>query len=73
MGKTLSLVKALSLFYATLYREIEYLDGALERNYHFLKVLQKVMCYHYRLFPDNFHAIYCLAFYCETSILIGNS
>ena len=54
---SLSLVKAHSLFYTTRLQELEYFDGALKRIYQFLKVLQKMMCYYYRLFVDNVHAI----------------
>ena len=50
----LSLVKAHSLFYTTQLQELEYFDGALKR---ILKVLQKMMCYYYRLLVDNVHAI----------------
>ena len=54
---SLSLVKAHSLFYTTQLQESEYFDGALKRNYQFLKVFQKIMCYHDRPFLDNVHAI----------------
>ena len=55
---SLSLVKAHLLFYTTQLQELKFFDGALKRNYQFLKVLQKMMCYHYRLVIDNVHAIY---------------
>ena len=50
---SISLVKAHSLFYITHLQELEYFDGALNRNYQFPKVPQKMMYYHYRLFVDN--------------------
>ena len=53
----LSLVKGHSLFYTPQLQGLEYFGGALKRNYQFLKVLQKMMCYHYKLFADNVHAI----------------
>ena len=54
---SLSLVKAHSLFYTTQSQKLEYFGGALKRIYQFLEVLQKIICYHYRLFGDNVHAI----------------
>ena len=69
---SLFLVKAHSPFYTTHLQERDCFGGAMKRNYQFLKVLQKMMCYHYRLFADKVHAI-CLFFYCETSKLVGSS
>ena len=40
---SLSLVKAHSLFHTTQLKELEYLGGALKRNYQFPKALQKMM------------------------------
>ena len=54
---SLSLVKAHSLFYTTQLQGLEYFGGALKRNYQFPKVLQKMMCYHYKLFVDKVHEI----------------
>ena len=54
---SLSLVKAHSLFYATPLQEHENLDGALKQSYQVLKFLQVLMCYQYRFFIDNVHAI----------------
>ena len=54
---SLSLVKNHLLFYATQLQGLEVFGGALERNYQFLKVLQKLMCYRYTLFVDKVHAI----------------
>ena len=54
---SLSLVKAHLLFYTTQLQGLEYFVGALKRNCQLLKVLQKLMCYHYTLFVDNVHAI----------------
>ena len=54
---SLSLVKAHSLFYTTQLQGLEYSGGTLKRTYQFLKVHQKIMCYHYKLFVDNVHAI----------------
>ena len=51
---SLFLVKAHSLFYTTHLQERDCFGGAMKRNYQFLKVLQKMMCYHYRLFADMF-------------------
>ena len=54
---SLSLVKAHSLFYTTQLQGLEYFSGALKWSYQFLKVHQKMMCYHYKLFVDNVHEI----------------
>ena len=54
---SLSLVKAHSLFHTTQLKELEDLGGALKRTYQFPKALQKMMCYHYRLFVDNDNAV----------------
>ena len=59
-GKTSFIIsgeKAHSLFDTTLLQELEYFNGAVKRNHQFLIVLQKMMCYHYRLLVDNVHAI----------------
>ena len=73
---SLSLVKAHSLFCTTQLQGLEYFGGVLKPNYRFLKVHQKMICYHYKLFVEHVHAIcsfYCLAFCCETSKLVGSS
>ena len=54
---SLSLVKAHLLFYTTQLQGLEYFGGALKQNYRFLKVLQKMMRYHYTLFVYNVYAI----------------
>ena len=53
---SLSLVKAHSPFYTNHLQDLECFNGVLKRNYQFPKVLKK-MCYYYKLFLENVHAI----------------
>ena len=55
-GKTF-FISGESSFTTTRLEKLEYFDGTLKRNYKFLQVLQKMMCYYYRQFMDNTHRI----------------